>query len=409
MSSHFSKALKAGFNALFALTFCFQAQAETQYNFAGFASFAYAKAINDDDNCYPSAGCGLNYAEITEDGEYRDFNRLGLRLDMDLGNNLSFATQAVMRGSEDYEPDFDWIYLSYKITNELSLSVGKTTIPLYMYSDYLDATYAYQWIEAPFAVYGRSTVKSTEGLRLSWRKSLGGLWSSYLTIWGGDTTEKIKDASIDTDLTVDGGYGIAWEVERDWLTLRAVYYTGDTQFSDAANALLIGAANQVIDTSLSPSLNQDFAWDGDTSQFYGIGIGIDLDSVFFSSEATHIKVDGNNLAANENNSWYAMAGTRLPASWTLSLTVSGDIDKANDDIAKEAAATGNYVGPQIVGLQSLVEAFQKYESMNYTLGSRWDFHPQASLKIEYLMSHVEQGNLAKRKPQGFRVGVDLIF
>ena len=82
---------------------------------AGFASFAYARALDDD----PKGGQkGINFGSITEEGEYRDFNRLGLRLDMDLGDNLSFATQAVMRGSEDYEPDFDWIYLSYQINNK---------------------------------------------------------------------------------------------------------------------------------------------------------------------------------------------------------------------------------------------------------------------------------------------------
>lgn len=383
---------------------------DSKYNLAGFASFVYAKAIDDDD------ANGLNNETITEEGEYRDFNKLGLRLDVDLDNNLSFATQAVMRGENDYDPDFDWIYLSYNINPNLKLSVGKTTIPLYMYSDYLDTSYAYQWIEPPHSVYGAGTVKSTEGLRLSWRASMGGLWSSYLTIWGGDTDEALPEVN-GARLSVENGYGAAWEVEREWLTLRAVYFGGTTSLDDPTNQFLVAGVDETLNPDGNPinltlittntRLYKDLAWDNEKSQFLGFGIGMDFEHVFFNSEVTQITIDGNNIAADEVNSWYAMIGTRLPAGWSISLTYAGDKDKVNKQIGQNAASEFGPATGQAIS--QVTYSQQHFESTTYTLGSRWNFHPQASLKMEYLTSKTETGVAAEGKPKGFRLGVDLVF
>lgn len=396
---------------------------DSKYNLAGFASFVYAKAIDDDPSTDPNTGethRGVNYGSITEDGEYRDFNKLGLRLDVDLGNKLSFATQAVMRGENDYDPDFDWIYLSYSINPNLKLSVGKTTIPLYMYSDYLDTSYAYQWIEPPHSVYGSGTVKSTEGVRVSWRTGLGGLWSSYLTVWGGDTNEPL--AELDgAKLSVENGYGVAWEVEREWLTLRAVYFGGKTSFDEQTNQALVQKTIAGINQGLAnnapplpplnntPALYSDLAWNNEKSQFLGFGIGMDFEHLFFNSEITKITIDGNNIAANEVNSWYAMIGTRLPAGWSISFTYAGDDDKANKKISENVARdnpSNPGAGPAVA---AAVHSQQYYKNTTYTLGSRWNFHPKASLKMEYLTSKSEIGAAEEFNPKGFRLGVDMVF
>ena len=176
----------------YALTLlCAMQLAQTAYaiepenvNFAGFASFGYAKAIDEDTKTNPYTGQEASGLDgITEEGEYRDYNKFGFRLDADLGDKLSFATQMFVDGTTDYDPSFDWIYINYAITPSVNVSVGRMILPLYMYSDYFDVGYAYQWIRPPDAVYGGgNNVKTGDGLRLTWRSDMGSSWSSLLTV-----------------------------------------------------------------------------------------------------------------------------------------------------------------------------------------------------------------------------------
>ncbi|NRB42266.1 MAG: hypothetical protein HRU20_27990, partial [Pseudomonadales bacterium] len=144
--------------------------AETDINFSGFASFVSAKAISDESE-------GALHG-IDRDIEYRDFNKLGLRMDADLRDNLTFTAQFKVHGANDYQPEVDWLFATYSFLPNLSLSVGKVRVPLYMYSDYLDVGYAYQWISPPYSVYGLPSFTSMEGAKLSWTADLGGDWSS---------------------------------------------------------------------------------------------------------------------------------------------------------------------------------------------------------------------------------------
>jgi hypothetical protein len=384
---------------------------DAKFNFAGFATFAYSKVLNED-----KEGT-LN--DIDGDGEYRDLNKLGLRLDVDLEDKLSFATQMVVRGENDYEPDFDWIYATYQMLPNLSVSLGKTTIPLYMYSDYLDTSYAYQWIAPPDAVYSSGTVKSNEGLSLNWMADMGGAWSSDLTVWAGSTDEPLAELS-GANIQVDDAIGAAWEVEREWLTLRAVYYQGKTSVDISGQAAgVVTLVNNAIGGGFNLANESSYdalVWDNDDGQFLGFGLGLDFEHVFLTGEITQVNID-NNLAASELNSWYAMFGVRLPANWTVSLTYSEDDDKVNDDIAELIVADAvAFTGAPASAFAALADGInqeitqqQQYITKNYVLGSRWDFHKSASFKMEYLVSEIESGLTPKRKPNAFRIGMDLVF
>ena len=57
-----------------------------EIDFAGFASIVYAKTITDDNK-------EGELGNITDEGEYRDFNKLGLRVSSYMDDNLSFTAQ----------------------------------------------------------------------------------------------------------------------------------------------------------------------------------------------------------------------------------------------------------------------------------------------------------------------------
>ena len=412
---------------------------------SGFASFAYSKAINEDaqDVAIDSSGntekwAGLN--NLTEDGEYRDFNKFGLRLNADLDHNLSLGAQLIANGEDDYDPNFDWLYVQYNFTPNVSLKLGRTTAPLFMYSDFLDTTYAYQWIEAPYAVYGSGTIKTNEGFMLDWKTEIGSGWSSLLTVFGGQVDEFVPE--LQDNVTINNGIGLAWDVEFDWLRLRAVHYIGKStvagigsQLENSINAGLLKVSGNLSEPAISQNLfnssfdsYNDMAWEDSDAAYTGLGVGLDFEYIFFNAEATRVDIE-NTATLGLLDSWYTMIGARLPGDVSIAFTYSeNDDEKSKYDFNQLTAELINYynsvsptlgdsISPFIKNISdSVLQTLQasRYEkTTTYTLSGRWDFHPSASLKLEYLVQDRNQVDFnledVNRKPSAYRAGIDLVF
>lgn len=403
-------------------------------SFAGFASFVYAKTITDDKKKGAFSG-------MSNDGEYRDFNKLGFRMEADLKDNLTFTAQVIAEGSSDYDPTFDWIFATYHITPSVSVSVGKYRVPVFMYSDYLDTSYAYQWIAPPITVYNaaQTPFKSMEGVKISYLAELGGAWTSELLLWGGKADDVFKENGVDDRLLLEDALGIAWTVEREWLSLRAFYFEAETSLDVTTNPVLddliygsyggeyvagatgtpVGTLPSITDVEAGLSLalgkkvnlHDDFLWQKDPGQFYGIGAGLEFEYFFMKSEITRIEVD-TSIVTPVMDSWYVMAGVRLPGSVTLSLTYGEDKDRATKDVYEQF---DQYVAldPSLAAYQDAIKQFtetvQKYDIKTTTLTTRWDFHRSASLKFEYLIHDWEYSKNNTETPHAVRVGLDLVF
>ena len=424
------------------------AWSDIDMNFSGFATLGYSKAsIPDTDT--PVPGLTDNLEGMTEDGNFRDLNRLGLRLDVPLEDNLSFTTQFIAKGSNGYEPEVDWLFATYSFTPNISLSVGKMRTPLFMYSDYLDVGYAYQWISPPFSVYGAPTINSTEGAKLSWIADLGGSWLSEVQVWAGNSTETLEELG-DIPFTLDDQVGVAWSVEYEWLTLRAVYVEGKGTITTDALTTLDGqiagvnAGNNALAAASVPgvtaidlsSVQDDVSYQEDKNQFFGVGAFLDFETFYIGAEASQVRGD-NSLPLGELDSYYVTTGVRLPADVTLSLTYSVDDDVAKTEIyenynalvannvaAMAALGAGTPGDPDNLtqleqvyfgtvglgqGLEQAVIVQQQKERQTYTIGARWDFHRQAALKGEYILQDQTIGNTDEVSPTAFRLALDLIF
>ncbi len=437
---------------------------DVDLSLSGFATFAYARAIDEDRqeamvatdaNGLPAQGTvsGYDY-QLTEEGEYRDYNKFGLRLTADLQHDLLVGAQLIANGEDDYEPDFDWLYAQYNFTPNLSVKVGKTTAPLFMYSDYLDATYAYMWLDAPYEVYGSGTVKSNEGLVLDWKANMGGGWSSLLTVFAGKVDELVPQ--FNTNVVIDNGVGVAWDVEYEWLRLRAVAYDGKSSvegLSDQVAGGIAGGLNAVpvaLDAqadaleALNPAdpavavlrdaastwktQNDTIAvsdiyqyesykeaiWEDSDAAYYGLGFGLDFEYVFFTAEATRVDIE-DTLAVGLLDSWYAMIGGRLPGNWSIAFTYGVNDDSNTeydyDQMTAELFAAYNTtasvppyqpgvdqaqlaaVDSVVQGLSNTFESARYEETESYTLSSRWDFHRSASFKMELMQQSTKMVDL----------------
>lgn len=435
--------------------FSTHAAAEVAIEFSGFASIVYAKAVSDNKE-RPLDGYiaedGSIAGGISTNGNSRDFNRLGLRMDAELDDALSFTAQFVTKGANDYEPEMDWLFATYNIQPNLSVSVGKIRTPLFMFSDYLDVGYAYQWIAPPFSVYGAPTINSTEGVKLSWMAEMGEAWLSELQVWGGQSDETLEELG-GIDYTMENQFGLAWLVEHEWLILRAVYVQGqgtiETTSLSGLDQNIAGINNLINSTAANPALapfglnavdltpvRDDVTFDNDKNAFYGVGAFFDFDDYFMGAEASRVKSD-NSVPLGNLDSYYVITGVRLPADVTLSLTYSVDKDRHKKEIAEQyhdltadfsaglSAAIDSGVLPveSVEELQALqqgiidvetaissnVYAQQEKDRKTYILGARWDFHSSAALKTEYMYQKNTIGYNKELNPRAIRLGVDLVF
>ncbi len=388
------------------------AMADTEdFNFAGFASFVYAKTITDDEGelLGPTS-------DISRDGESRDFNKLGFRMHKYLGDDLSFTTQVVAYGYDDYEPDFDWAYLSYNINPNVKVDLGRIRMPIFQYSDYLDTGYAYQWISPPYAVYNKSFLKSLEGAKITYLSNIGD-WSSEFSAYVGEASETIdigEDRSDQLKFNMEDTSGISWTVDNEFISLRASY--GQREIKAVNMGESIAGLNYLI-SQLESDINVDLSsvvediWLDDKATFFSIGAMFDIDKTFVLTELIHTDYD-TNILVDETERFYITVGQRLPGKVTLSLTY-GELDSKNSKEIKENF--DDLVNPYIGGaydadiqyLSGAMEAAEEGEEIEeYTLSARWDFHKNAAMKFEYM---VQDHLLHDQKPEAYRFGVDLVF
>lgn len=400
------------------------AQISDRFHFSGFASFVAQQSL-DKDELYGDAT-----ARVPSSIEMRDYSKLGLRVKVDLHDKLTFTTQMIADGSNNFEPEFDWIFLSYNFTPDLVLHVGKYVTNYFMYSDYADISYAYPWVEAPNAVYGTNINKTLEGAKLVWDSRLGGGWTSELSFSIGKDRVKLDKVGVkNATMELNRALGLSWQVDRDWLSLRASYYhtrsnanLNNTQLDLRAILQSVGANANLLNYA---SLEKKTAWKDSNSFFASLGASLNFEHVFAIAEITRSEME-DTIAVGEQTAGYLTVGTYLPRDFSIAVTAYQKSNSANKEIQDAIAEATNFAvanaGSDLALIGSTYAAAgvlnaalletQKRERKGLTLTGRWNFHSNASAKIEYTYEHqtyYPRGNKTKITPDAIRLGLDLVF
>ncbi len=137
-------------------------------------------STSDEDNALTSAG-GLR------DSENHTSNAIaGLQFDFTINDKTNAVVQLTAsgighKGAQDPAGTVaaEWAYLSYKLTDDLTLRAGRLRMPFYMASEYLEVGYAYPWVSPPGAVYGLLPFDSYYGADLNYNFNLAGVDITY--------------------------------------------------------------------------------------------------------------------------------------------------------------------------------------------------------------------------------------
>ncbi|WP_440873707.1 porin [Thalassotalea sp. PLHSN55] len=305
--------------------------------------------------------------------DFKEGSLFALQASTDLENGLGVTVQLTAKGADDWDPDFKWAYLSYDVNDELRVLAGRQRVPFYMYSDYLDVSYAYPWITPPSGVYDL-IIDTFDGLGAIYTTNFGDVDATFHGMVGRntDTLELLGD---DVKLETNDFVGLASTFTYDWLTLRAAYFVADLSMPiQGLEALSAGwtAAGQA-DVAANTSVNED------STSFLELGFQVNIDQVIVVGEYTELDIDNSPFGVTE--SFYVMAGYQFD---TVLVHVTYGADDDVSDIFTSHIPYG--INDSVDFLKAQTEGFvmSQNEDQDYiTLGLRYDFHDSAALKFEY--------------------------
>ena len=368
---------------------CASASSFAEVRINGFASIVGGKTLDDNTTRYG----------YDNDISFKNESVFALQLSADLQDKLSATAQIVARGNNSFDAEFEWAYLTYEFTDELQLSAGKMRVPFYRYSDFLDVGYAYRWVRPPQSVYS-IPFSTYEGLSLLHTSQLGD-WDSTLQVIYGGFDGDIAAVTNNDEAKLNDIAGVNWTLSYDWFSVRAAYLVAETSIDlsngEAGGQAINGLEQLLRDNGLITQAD-DIAINEDDGTFIGVGFSIDYNNILFDAEYTQFEVEKSILA--KQSQYYASIGYRMD-EWIVHFTYEDNDDKHDKsrfDQVTQVPPLNNGINQALNGVRA--------QSNVYTIGTRYDFHPSAALKVDFSRFN---DDISDTETDVIAVAVDLVF
>ena len=369
----------------------------TELRFDGFASFVMGQVLDKDEIQSTYSGEN-NFRGFDDKLGFQDNSKFALQARADLGNKLSATVQIIAKGATDYDAEFNWAYLTYQLTDEWTIKAGRFRPPLFIYSQFLDVGYSYHWITAPDSVYNLNGFDTTNGILLEHQTDFSG-WNSTFSAVINRAKVEVPGGTVDTN----NGWSLTWDLNRDWFSFHIVYSEGRTTVSGQIEQLAMG----LMSAGVSPNAVSNMMMDNDKGSFAGIGVVLDNGQLFAMAEYTEL-ASKDSYSADPAKRAYISGGFRN-GNWTAYATVENVKAEYNRrSLANVIGAldpSDPYARALAGNAAALFEMSERDENV-YSIGTRYNFHPSASLKLEYMQM---DDKYRDQKPEVIAAAVDLVF
>ena len=336
------------------------AQAEVRFN--GFANIVAGQTSSDD-----------TLWGYDDDLSFKQDSLFALQSTADLGDNLSATAQIIARGEDNWEAEFEWAYLAYDINDQTRIIAGRQRAPLFMYSDYLDVSYAYPWITPPDGVYNLE-VSKLDGVSINYNFHLAD-FDIATQLFAGSNQDDIDVSGVVVESQFEHMLGATVTLNNDWLTLRSAYLSTDL-------SVPIDIFDQLGQAWLNipgyAHVGEELVIDEDRAEFSEFGVQVDLGNWLFIGEYTHIEYEG--MPLDTEKSMFVTAGYRF--NDVLVHLTYGDDKNEVDNVGETLPEGVSAELDQLITFTRQGLAFRDEDSSYYTLGARWDFHNSAAFKFE---------------------------
>ncbi len=383
------KALGAGVLMGAMLMTAAPAIAEVQWDFSGFASIGAGKLSDDT----------LEFMDYTGDEWSMDSDSaLALQAIMQTGDRWSVTGQVLAKGFtfgeySPYEPQLEWLFVSYEITPELRVRGGRLRLPYFVYSESLEIGYSYPWVRPPIEMYANflEPFANFDGIDLTLQKQMGDFDNEF-KIFGGSAKKEYRGRDVNIEKTAGFAVLSRW----DEFTFRYCYNWNRMSIYDPNLQYPIDMYHQVEE--VANSLHFDGAeifgdiadtlrLDSKVYQYHGLGAQWEHDAWTVIAERLTTQGPGKQFSF-ENDGWYLTVAHQID-DWMPYVSIGEYRSEMDPKINRRILASYNVIAE---GLNDQVDTLrsQTMEGIDdlsvyhksTTLGIRYDFHPSAALKLE---------------------------
>ncbi len=345
------------------LSLIFSLLSHADIQFSGFASVVGGQTISGKDDAFLA-----DYSLVglyDDDLSFQPETTMGLQARADLDLGLSFTSQWISRGLNNFESEISYAYLSYKINPELTLQAGRKRLPLQYYSEFFDVGFSYPWIRPPADLYTWQ-ILNYNGISLDHKTRLGkGTLGTSLYIGREDSTNNRLMSTFFFNEETN-------ETWKNIIGLRIDYSLGFFQ-------TLISYTNFKLDRSFTSSGSTEDPVSNSNVDFYATSLNFD---------------NGRYLLLSEINHW--SSSRFATTNWLLSLGYQ--VNNFTPFLAFSEFKQGEKI-----------ENEDLEEHNTSSLGLRWDFHPQAAFKVQF-DDIQDNGSLELvGDAQAIAFGIDLVF
>lgn len=362
------------------------------------------------------------------EGSSRDFrtgidSNLGLQADMPVNSWLSLTAQGLVRKDAEagYGAELTWAFAKFRLSDELSVRVGRVGLPVFMISDYRNVGYANHMLRPPTEVYSQVIFNSVDGLDLTWQRSFGDTSVTSQLAYG--TLETLVPGGVHAKGKQTVALNVS--VEHGPFTVRAGHARTKITIADSTslNALIAGlrAAGAGYRFAQLPVLAAEIEAKDKQGTFNSLGLTMDWNDIVVQTEYAKRT---NESYINDTTSWYLMGGYRIGSFMPYVSHAELKIDSPIVNTVPAACPAG-YPAACTPTMQQLGAGVRRLpnagtgqgEQSTSSFGVRWDFASSVALKaqIDRVKPKNGTGLLINVKP-GFKgdvlvgaVALDFVF
>lgn len=314
--------------------------------------------------------------DYDDDFEFTTGSFVALQAYSDLSDGLSATAQIRSRGSDNWDPEFTWAYLSYQVKDNWRIQVGRQRIPLYLYSDYLDVSYAYHWIAPPAEVYS-APFDSFDGISTIHDISFDRATLNLRAYYG---QEENNDGEL--NLKIDKIFSVTASLNYDWWTVRASYFSFDVS-AELGLEPIVGLWNNTP----FPQVGQNINLFEDPAKGFEAGITFDNQDWLFVAEYINTNVDESIFGRTKP--WMVSVGKRFD-KLMFHATYINEERTPYDSLSGVPLGVSAELDQLYYTSKTILDDF-KLSTKLYTVGLRWDFHQSAAFKLDYTNRNPDVG------------------
>jgi hypothetical protein len=321
--------------------------------------------------------------------------RLGLQLNWNPGTRWEAGIQGVLQSKPAGAPlaeNIDWAYLGYRLQPDTRLRIGRVNPDIFLFADSRNVGFALPWARPPVDFYGFAPLVSIDGADLEQR------W------FAGDSTWRARASggSVRTGVTTTDGRRLQVQGRNTWalglsreqggLLLKASYLRSQFQIDtgNGADQLRdgLGQLRALPVPGLAGTLDrlEQNVWTGGLASYWALAAQYDTGPWTFIAEGSQLRVPRSPLNGKRA---YASAGYRRG-----SITYYGVLGRVRPDqeMLVEPDLVGPlapFLGPAGARQAQVLAGYATGAGLNYRFdqstvgaGLRWDFRPDAALKLQ---------------------------